>query len=153
MEERNYEYSNLISELDYQNYELIIKNRKTEEQYNDLKSEYEFLKESYDEMMKENSELRNSNREKDEKVGKLSGELEEVKNVIGKLTEVRVILNKYFSSYFENFTPQEKKLIQEVSYSLVENSKNQQTMKKNNLNQSVSKSQRNNQPQNSLFNE
>ena len=31
------------------------------------------------------------------------------------MTEVRVILNKYFSSHFENFTAQEKEIIKSVN--------------------------------------
>jgi hypothetical protein len=46
-----------------------------------------------------------------------------MKNVISKLTEIRVILNKYFSSHFENFTPQEKKIIQEVEGGNIPNKK------------------------------
>jgi chromosome segregation ATPase len=103
-EDQNYEYGRLIDELDDQNYQSMVNIRKLEEQLGDLKSEYEFLKESYDEAVKDNSQLREDNIKKDEKITSLSNELEDVKNVIGKLTEVRVILNKYFSSYFENFT-------------------------------------------------
>ncbi len=62
------------------------------------------MKEGYEEVVKENSELRNSLISKDDKIKKLEDELSDMKNVIGKLTEIRVILNKYFSSHFENFT-------------------------------------------------
>ena len=41
--------------------------------------------------------------------------MNELRGVIGKLTEVRVILNKYFSSHFENFTAQEKEIIASVN--------------------------------------
>ena len=40
--------------------------------------------------------------------------VEDMKQVIAKLTDARVILNKYFSAHYENFTKEEKKLIQEV---------------------------------------
>ena len=45
---------------------------------------------------------------------KLKKKKNELRGVIGKLTEVRVILNKYFSSHFGNFTAQEKEIIQSV---------------------------------------
>ena len=41
---------------------------------------------------------------KDQLTKHLTSEIEDMKNVIGKLTEVRVILNKYFAINFENFT-------------------------------------------------
>ena len=41
---------------------------------------------------------------KDEFTKHLTNEIDEMRNVIGKLTEVRVILNKYFAINFENFT-------------------------------------------------
>ncbi len=41
--------------------------------------------------------------------------INELRGVIGKLTEVRVILNKYFSSHFENFSAQEKEIIASVN--------------------------------------
>lgn len=69
-----------------------------------MKNELQFMKEGYEEVVKENSELRNSVIKKDEKIKNLEDELTDMKNVIGKLTEIRVILNKYFSSHFENFT-------------------------------------------------
>ncbi len=48
--------------------------------------------------------MRKENEKKDEKIKQLENELSDMKNVISKLTEIRVILNKYFSSHFENFT-------------------------------------------------
>ena len=44
------------------------------------------------------------NVKKDNSIKNYKKEIEEMRNVIGKLTEVRVILNKYFSINFENFT-------------------------------------------------
>lgn len=102
-EHQNYEFSNLIEELDRHNLESVVQNRNLEEKYGDLKNDYDYLKESYDELIKENEILKTDNFHKDEKIESLQHELADVKNVIGKLTEVRVILNKYFSSYFENF--------------------------------------------------
>ncbi len=69
-----------------------------------MKGELQFIKEGYEEVVKENTEMRSAGMKKDEKIKNLEDELEDMKNVIGKLTEIRVILNKYFSSHFENFT-------------------------------------------------
>jgi hypothetical protein len=41
---------------------------------------------------------------KNEIVSKLTSDGEEMKNAINKLTEVRMILNKYFSVNLDNFT-------------------------------------------------
>lgn len=113
-----YEARALAAELDgtiQSNTEEIayMKDRLTDKQ-NDLDQ----LKQAYDGLLLENDELRKSNSEKDSTIRSLRIELDEIKNVIGKLTEVRVILNKYFSSYFENFTPKEKALIDEVTRKL-----------------------------------
>lgn len=113
-EEKNYEYSNLIQELEIKSDQLICDKKLLEEHNTNLKSEYDFLKEGYEDCIKDNSNLRNEIQKKDERIQLLEGELNDMKNVVAKLTEIRVILNKYFSNQFENFTPQEKKIIQDV---------------------------------------
>jgi hypothetical protein len=62
------------------------------------------LKKANENLLIENTSIRNSNTKKDEQISNLDTELNEMRNVLGKLTEIRVILNKYFSSHFENFT-------------------------------------------------
>jgi len=94
--------------------QLTQSNKNLENSNYELKNELQFLKESYDDVIKENNEYRNSCETKDKTIKNLDTELKEMKNVIEKLTEIRVILNKYFSSHFENFTPQERKIIQQV---------------------------------------
>ena len=79
-----------------------------------MKSEIEFLSKNYDDVSKENIKLTKELSQKNEVIGNLNNKLNQLKAVIGKLTEVRVILNKYFSSHFENFTQQERELIQEM---------------------------------------
>lgn len=79
-----------------------------------MKSEIEFLSKNYDDISKENIKLTKELSQKNEVIGNLNNKLNQLKAVIGKLTEVRVILNKYFSSHFENFTQQERELIQEM---------------------------------------
>jgi predicted nuclease with TOPRIM domain len=158
MEDKNYEYNLLIQELDNNNDHLTIEIRKLEEQYSDLKNEYDYLKEGYDEMVKENSELRNENTKKSEKIDTLENELKDMKNVIAKLTEVRVILNKYFSTHFENFTPHEKKIIQDVHGNLnlepiMNPSKSNSNDTNNNLKQSSNDIKQINKGDIKIFNE
>jgi uncharacterized coiled-coil DUF342 family protein len=90
--------------MECQNSENYNKIKNLESNNDELKNELQFMKEGYEEVVKENSELRSSVIKKDEKIKNLEDELTDMKNVIGKLTEIRVILNKYFSSHFENFT-------------------------------------------------
>jgi hypothetical protein len=104
MENQNYEFSNMMIEVERQNHRLIFEKKNLMETINDMKSEYEFLKEGYDEVIKDNDRLKQENAMKDRNITDMTRELEDLKNVIGKLTEIRVILNKYFSSYFESFT-------------------------------------------------
>jgi hypothetical protein len=62
-----------------------------------MRLEYDKLYIDYDKSVK-------SNLAKDDTIKQLKNEMDDMRNVIGKLTEVRVILNKYFSVNFENFT-------------------------------------------------
>jgi hypothetical protein len=62
-----------------------------------MRLEYDKLYIDYDKSAK-------SNLAKDDTIKQLKNEMDDMRNVIGKLTEVRVILNKYFSVNFENFT-------------------------------------------------
>jgi len=76
------------------------------------------LKKNYDSLFKESEGLRKENNSRQDKINILTNDKNDMKNIIGKLTEVRVILNKYFSINFENFTPHERKVIQEVTRSM-----------------------------------
>lgn len=76
-----------------------------------------------EERNKENFILKMENENKSKEIKTLNDELNEIKSVIGKLSEVRVILNKYFSSQFEQFSQNEKNLINEVKEKLEENLK------------------------------
>lgn len=67
---------------------------------------------------KENLILKMENETKSKEITTLNEELNEIKSVIGKLSEVRVILNKYFSTQFEQFSQNEKNLISEVKEKL-----------------------------------
>lgn len=82
--------------------------------FNDLKHQYEILKEGYDDAAKENLSYKQIIQQRQIKEVDLQQEIEDMKQVIGKLTDARVILNKYFSSHYENFTEEEKKLIKMI---------------------------------------
>ena len=81
-------------------------------------NDYSTMKDSYDDILRENEKQRMVIEQRDKVINDQKIELEEIKMVIGRLTEVRIILNKYFSSYFENFTPNEKRIINDVQNQL-----------------------------------
>lgn len=114
LEDKKYELVTLIKELEQISKDEEERDKKMDEDIDYLKSEYEFLRKNYDDITKENIEINKQITEKNAIVGKHEEKLLELKAVIGKLTEVRVILNKYFSSHFENFTQGEKKIIDDV---------------------------------------
>lgn len=88
-------------------------NRKKKE-YEDLLHQYEITKDSYNDALKRNEELKQDCDGRTIKISALEAEIEDMKAVIAKLTDARVILNKYFSTHFENFTEEEKQLISEI---------------------------------------
>ena len=114
LEDKKYDLTTLLKELEKISKDEEERDKKMDEDIDYLKSEYEFLKKNYDDVTKENVEINKQITEKNETVGKLEDKLADLKAVIGKLTEVRVMLNKYFSSHFENFTQGEKKIINDV---------------------------------------
>lgn len=95
-------------------YERIVIYRRKQKELAELKHQYEILKEGYEDALKENQRLKKDEDEKTVKIGTLEVEIEDMKQVIAKLTDARIILNKYFSAHYENFTEEEKKLIQEI---------------------------------------
>lgn len=110
-EKKNYEYSTIINELDMQINGLLNEKRRLIENYKDLSNEHDYLKKSiiawcdlgYDHLFLDFDKSLKENVKKDEVIQKQSDEISDMRSVIGKLTEVRVILNKYFSINFENF--------------------------------------------------
>lgn len=103
-----------ISILDAEGFSKIIIYRRKQKELEDLKNQYQLLKENYDEAAKENEKFRKEIEEKTVKTTTLDTQIEDMKQVIAKLTDARVILNKYFSTHYENFTEEEKKLIAEI---------------------------------------
>ena len=73
------------------------------------------MQKNYDEVSKRNVSLNKEIQQRNNEIGEKRKKINELRAVIGKLTEVRVILNKYFSSHFEHFTAQEKEIIKSVN--------------------------------------
>lgn len=103
-----------ILEYEAQSNNRILAYRKRLKEYNELKHQYEILKEGYDDAAKENLSLKKNDDERKAKIATLGTEIDDMKVVIAKLTDARIILNKYFSSHYENFTEEEKRLIAQI---------------------------------------
>ena len=65
------------------------------------------------EAVRRNQELKNDCDSRAIQISNLESEVEDLKQVIAKLTDSRIILNKYFSTHFENFSEEEKNLIKQ----------------------------------------
>lgn len=125
LEEENEKLRKQIAELESTNSNLNVRIKLQDAAINDYKDELirvnkncEGYREAYEETIRENDQYKSINEQSNKTINSLKIELDEIKMVIGRLTEVRVILNKYFSSYFENFTPNEKMIINDVKTQL-----------------------------------
>jgi chromosome segregation ATPase len=103
-----------ISEYETASYDKLIEYRKKEKELEDLKHLYEITKESYEDAAKENISLKKDLEKEKINISGLEEEIEDLKIVITRLIESRKILNKFFSTHYENFTEEEKKLIREI---------------------------------------
>lgn len=124
LKDKKYELTTLLSEM--QNIEMQEDERdeKLNEEFEELKSEYEYINKNYDHISKENLSLGKELDEKNNAINLLLSKLQELKDIMGKLTEVKVMLNKYFSSHFQNFSQKEKDLIESVKkYRIVDDFK------------------------------
>ena len=108
------ELHNKIFELENNSNTKLTIYRKKQKELDDLKHQYELLKESYDDAAKENMSLRKDLDTRNLNINGLESEIEDLKIVISKLIDSRKILNKFFATHYENFTEEEKKLIQEI---------------------------------------
>ena len=108
------ELHNKIFELENNSNTKLTIYRKKQKELDDLKHQYELLKESYDDAAKENMSLRKDLDTRNLNINGLENEIEDLKIVISKLIDSRKILNKFFATHYENFTEEEKKLIQEI---------------------------------------
>ena len=116
-EELSKEIDNLyikISECDTEANKKIVTYRAKKREYDELFRQFSLLKESFNDTANENSRLNKDLEERNLKSKTLDAEIEDMNQVIAKLTESRVILNRYFTNHYENFTEEEKKLISEI---------------------------------------
>ena len=115
LEDKKYDLTQTL--LEFQKYQNDDNERekKIENDIENIKSEYEFMQKNYDEVSKKNINLNKEIQQKNNEITEKRKKINELRAVIGKLTEVRVILNKYFSSHFEHFTAQEKEIIKNVN--------------------------------------
>ena len=103
-----------INELDSQANQKIVTYRLKKREYEDLLHQFTLLKESFNDASNENQRLKKTLEKRNLQTKTLDAEIEDLKQVIAKLTDARIILNRYFSIHYENFTDEEKKLIAEI---------------------------------------
>jgi len=115
LEDKKYDLTETLKEFQKYNADDEEREKKIDNDIANIKSEYEYLNKNYDNVSKENIELNKEIQQKNNVISDQRKKINELRGVIGKLTEVRVILNKYFSSHFENFTAQEKEIIKSVN--------------------------------------
>ena len=115
LEDRKYDLTQTLKEFQKYNADDEEREKKIDNDIATIKSEYEFMNQNYDAVSKENVEINKQIQQKNNVINSQKKKINELRGVIGKLTEVRVILNKYFSSHFENFTAQEKEIIASVN--------------------------------------
>ena len=116
-EELSREIDNLyiqISQYDTEANKKIITYRAKKREYDELYNQFKLLKESFNDTANENLRLNKKLEERNLKTKTLDVEIEDMNQVIAKLTESRQILNRYFTNHYENFTEEEKKLISEI---------------------------------------
>ncbi len=103
-----------IGELDGEANKKIVTYRLKKREYEDLSHQFDLLKESFNDTSNENERLKKLLEKRNLETATLDSEIEDLKQVIAKLTDARIILNRYFSIHYENFTEEEKKLIAEI---------------------------------------
>ena len=103
-----------INELDGEANKKIVTFRLKQREYDDLLHQFNLLKESFNDTSNENERLKKTLEQRNVQSATLDAEIEDLKQVIAKLTDARLILNRYFSIHYENFTDEEKKLIAEI---------------------------------------
>ena len=115
LEDKKYDLSQTLLEFEKYKNDDDEREKKIENDIENIKSEYEFLQKNYDEVSRKNININKEIQQRNNEIGEKRKKINELRGVIGKLTEVRVILNKYFSSHFEHFTAQEKEIIKSVN--------------------------------------
>ena len=115
LKDKKYDLAQTLLEFEKYKKDDEEREKKIENDIENIKSEYEFLQKNYDEVSKKNININKEIQQRNNEIGEKRKKINELRGVIGKLTEVRVILNKYFSSHFEHFTAQEKEIIRNVN--------------------------------------
>ena len=116
-EELSKEIDNLyikISQYDTEANQKIKTYRSKKLEFDELSRQFSILKESFNDTANENERLNKLLEERTLKTKALDVEIDDMNQVIAKLTESRLILNRYFTNHYENFTEEEKKLIAEI---------------------------------------
>ena len=116
-EELSKEIDNLyikISQYDTEANQKIKTYRSKKLEFDELTRQFSILKESFNDTANENERLNKLLEQRTLKTKALDVEIDDLNQVIAKLTESRLILNRYFSNHYENFTEEEKKLISEI---------------------------------------
>ena len=116
-EELSKEIDNLyikISQYDTEANQKIKTYRSKKLEFDELSRQFSVLKESFNDTANENERLNKLLEERTLKTKALDVEIDDMNQVIAKLTESRLILNRYFTNHYENFTEEEKKLIAEI---------------------------------------
>ena len=103
-----------IAEYETKSNERIVIYRRKVKELEELNQREQLLKDNVDEAEKENKSLRIDIDNRTKKIAELDVDIEELKKVIARLVDARLVLNKYFSSHYENFTEEEKRLIAEI---------------------------------------
>ena len=129
LEDKKYDLTQTLLEFEKYKNDDDEREKKLENDIENIKSEYEFMQKNYDEVSRKNINLNKEIQQRNNEIGEKRKKINELRGVIGKLTEVRVILNKYFSSHFEHFTAQEKEIIKSVNnYRLTDTDKYNKAM-------------------------
>ena len=103
-----------ISQHDTEANQKIKAYRSKKLEFDELSRQFSLLKESFNDTANENERLNKLLEERNLKAKTLDVEIDDMNQVIAKLTESRLILNRYFTNHYENFTEEEKKLIAEI---------------------------------------
>ena len=115
LEDKKYELEQTLSEFKKALEDDIKRLEDLDNKISYYKSENEFITKNYEDLSIKNSQLGRVLIQQQNLVEEQNNKMNELRGVIGKLTEVRVILNKYFTSHFDNFTAKEKEIINSVN--------------------------------------
>ena len=93
LEDKKYDLTQTLLEFEKYQKDDDEREKKIENDIENIKSEYEFMQKNYDEVSKKNINLNKEIQQKNNEIIEKKKKINELRGVIGKLTEVRVILN------------------------------------------------------------